>query len=78
MGIHQQWKLLLKEHYPQCFLTQYPEEKKLDVFAIDFLPFIFGKSQNINTGQHFMNYVFKVSLSPAEGSCLSHAIILWL
>jgi hypothetical protein len=59
MGIHQQWKLLLKEHYPQCFLTQYPEEKKLDVFAIDFLPFIFGKSQNINTGQHFMNYVFK-------------------
>ncbi|ELR24403.1 uncharacterized protein ACA1_017200, partial [Acanthamoeba castellanii str. Neff] len=31
-----------------------------DVLIIDFLPFIFGKSKNIKTGEHFLNYVFKI------------------
>jgi len=68
MGIHANWKVLLKENYEHCFLSQIDDlDEQLDVLIIDFLPFIFGKSKNIKTGEHFLNYVFKV---PSSFACL--------
>ncbi len=68
MGIHANWKVLLKENYAHCFLSQIEDlDEQLDVLIIDFLPFIFGKSKNIKTGEHFLNYVFKV---PSSFGCL--------
>lgn len=61
MGLHQDWKAILKEHYGDCFLKDAADiNVQLDVLIIDFLPFIFAKSKNIKTGEHFLNYVFKV------------------
>lgn len=67
MGLHANWKPLLKELYGESFIKSLPTEesgeesyqKKCQVLLIDFLPMIFGKSKAIKTGEHFLNFVFK-------------------
>jgi hypothetical protein len=73
MGIHQNWKAILKENYNHCFLSQIDDlDEQLDVLIIDFLPMIFGKSKNIKTGEHFLNYVFKVRRATVSHCARNH------
>jgi len=67
MGLHQDWKLLLKELYPSSWASKLPHEDDQygpsdlpDVLLIDFLPFLFSKTRSIKTGRHFVNWVFKI------------------
>jgi len=67
MGLHANWKPLLRELYGESFIKSLPTEesdeesyqKNCQVLLIDFLPMIFGKSKAIKTGEHFLNFVFK-------------------
>ncbi|KAL6075712.1 DUF3854 domain-containing protein [Balamuthia mandrillaris] len=74
MGLHPNWKPLLRETYPEAFIQELPaatastggdaagdpQQHCNDVLLIDFLPMIFSKSKNIKTGEHFVRWIFKL------------------
>lgn len=63
MGLHPNWKPLLRERYAHAFLTEVPSHDRsqsAQVMLIDFLPVLFRKSASIRTGRHFLNFVCKL------------------